>query len=150
MRGKKLICFDYGEKRIGVAVGQTLTATASPLETISVRNGKPDWHRISALIDQWRPQALIVGRPLCMDGSRQPLTNLTGKFVRQLKGRYHLPVHYEDERLSSYEARQRQKNRNDQLDAIAAQVILESWLAENTKITTSNAKMHGSYSPENE
>jgi len=126
---KSLICFDYGEKRIGIAVGQTLTATATPLTTITSKNGKPDWHRISDIISQWQPHALIIGIPVDMDGSRQPITGLAEKFGRQLEGRYHLPVHYADERLSSYEARRRLKDVKN-LDPVAAQIILESWLAE--------------------
>jgi len=126
---KSLICFDYGEKRIGIAVGQTLTATATPLATITSQNGKPDWHRISDIISQWQPQALIIGIPVDMDGSRQQITGLAEKFGRQPEGRYHLPVHYADERLSSYEARRRLKDINN-LDPVAAQIILESWLTE--------------------
>ncbi len=141
MSEKSLICFDYGEKRIGIAVGQTLTATATPLATITSKNGKPDWHRISDIISQWQPHALIIGIPVDMDGSRQQITDLAEKFARQLEGRYHLPVHYADERLSSYEARRRLKDVKN-LDPVAAQIILESWLAEhnttNSGITTDN------------
>ncbi len=121
------ICFDYGEKRIGTAVGQTLTATASPLEIITVKNGKPDWQKISNLIRDWQPLALIVGLPLEMDGSGQELTELAEKFSRQLKGRFKLTVHNADERLSTYEAKKRTKDLKE-LDNVAAQVILESWL----------------------
>ena len=135
-----LICFDYGEKRIGVAVGQTITATATPLETIRVRNNQPDWNRISGLIEQWRPAALVVGQPLNMDGTRQLLTDLAERFARQLEGRYHLPVHLADERLSTYEAKDRLQDVHN-LDPVAAQVILESWLLEYTKISNPGATM---------
>lgn len=129
MTGQGLICFDYGEKRIGVAIGQSLTGTATPLETIPVRNGRPDWRRIAMLIERWRPAALIVGHPLNMDGSRQPVTDAADRFARQLTGRFGLPVHRADERLSTFEARDR-SGRSTELDAVAAQVILESWLAD--------------------
>ena len=129
---KTLICFDYGEKRIGIAVGQTLTATATPVDTILVKQGKPDWHKISKLIEHWQPEALVVGQPLHLDGTRQWITDLAEKFGRQLQGRYHLPVHYADERLSSFEARRRLKQVTD-LDPVAAQVILETWLAEHNR-----------------
>jgi len=134
MRHETLICFDFGEKRIGVAVGQTITATATPLETVHVRHNEPDWNRITELIHQWQPSALVVGQPLSMDGTRQLLTDLAERFARQLEHRYRLPVHLADERLSTYEAKNRLKDINN-LDPVAAQVILESWLLEYTKIS---------------
>lgn len=132
MTGQGLICFDYGEKRIGVAIGQRIIGIATPLETIRVRNGRPDWPRIALLIKRWRPAALIVGHPLNMDGSRQPVTDAADRFAKRLAGRFGLPVHRADERLSTFEARDR-TGRSADLDAVAAQVILESWLAEHGK-----------------
>ena len=126
-RPRSLICFDYGKKRIGVAIGQTLTATATPLETVLVKRNKPDWDRIGALIGQWAPDALLVGDPLQMDSSRQEMTAAADKFCRQLTGRYKLKVYRVDERLTSYEARQRLKDTRN-LDPVAAQIMLESWL----------------------
>lgn len=123
-----LICFDYGEKRIGVAIGQNLTATATPLETIALRRGRPDWQRISQLVRDWQPRALIVGNPLNMDGTVQPITHAADRFARQLAGRFGLPVYLADERLSTFEARLRLGS-GAGIDAVAAQVILESWLA---------------------
>ena len=110
-----------------MAVGQTLTDTATPLEIIPVRNNRPDWDRIGALIRQWQPQALLVGNPLNLDGSRQPLTACADKFAGKLQGRFRLPVLRADERLTSFEARSRQTDR-EHVDHIAAQVILEGWL----------------------
>ena len=127
-RHQTLICFDYGKKRIGVAIGQTLTATATALETVAVNRSKPDWDRIAALLGQWSPDALLVGDPLQMDGSRQEMTTAADKFCRQLTGRYKLKVYRVDERLTSYEARRRLKNTRN-LDPVAAQIMLESWLA---------------------
>jgi putative Holliday junction resolvase len=124
-----LIGFDYGKKRIGVAVGQTLTRTATPLGTVPVTNGIPDWDRISKIIQEWRPAALVVGLPLNMDGTSQAMTRESNRFVRQLSERYQYPVYRADERLSSYEAKSRlQDTRN--LDPVAAQAILETWLSE--------------------
>lgn len=140
MRHETLICFDFGEKKIGVAVGQTITATATPLETVHVRNNKPDWDRISKLIDQWRPTALVVGLPLNMDGTRQPMTDLADTFTKQLEERYHLPVHRVDERLSTIEAKHRLGN-IENLDPVAAQIILETWLTEYTKISDPDVTM---------
>ena len=129
MSEQTYLCFDYGAKRIGVAVGQTLTGTATPLETIKVINGTPDWDKISGLIRQWQPHALVVGLPVSMDDSRQAITDSAEKFTRQLEGRYQLQVFQAEERLTTYEARNRLK-KDRGLDPIAAQVILESWLHE--------------------
>ncbi len=126
MNNQTLLCFDYGEKRIGTAVGQTVTATATPLEIIRVINNKPDWDRISQLINEWQPNRLVVGYPLQMDDGRQLMTDLAERFSRQLDGRYHLPVDIVDERLSSYEAKSRLKS-DENIDAVAAQAILETW-----------------------
>lgn len=126
---RTLLGFDYGEKRIGVAVGQTLTATATPLTTVPVTRNQPDWQQISELISTWQPDALVVGMPLTMTDDTQPLTELAARFARQLEGRYHLPVYTADERLSSREARQRIRSSHN-VDPVAAQVILETWLSE--------------------
>jgi len=133
-----LLCFDYGSKRIGVAVGQTLTRTASPLEIIPVHCNKPDWTHIGQLINDWQPDALLVGHPLCMNNAAQDITRSAERFTRQLEGRFHLPVLAVDERLSTYEATQR-TGQTHQVDAVAAQAILETWLNENDdKILKSN------------
>ena len=129
-RPSVLLCFDFGVKKIGVAVGQTLTGTATPLETIPVRNRRPDWRRVAALLEQWRPQALIVGNPLKLDGSRQRITDQADRFANQLQGRYGLPVLRAEERLSTFEARARQGVKRPD-DHVAAQVILEGWLQQN-------------------
>lgn len=131
--------FDFGLARIGVAVGQRLTATASPLATLHSRDEKPDWDGITRLLDEWRPAALVVGLPYNADGSRQPLTERAERFARQLEGRYGLPVHRVDERYSSQQAgtilrRQRREGRprirKTDIDAAAACIILEAWLQE--------------------
>lgn len=122
-----MLGFDFGTKRIGVAVGQTLTDTATPLEIIPVRNNRPDWSRIGALIGQWQPQALVVGNPLNMDGSRQAISAAADAFARKLHGRYRLPVLRAEERLSTVEAGVRQHG-GGRKDHVAAQVILEGWL----------------------
>ncbi|MEE8233103.1 MAG: Holliday junction resolvase RuvX [Gammaproteobacteria bacterium] len=125
-----LLCFDFGTKRIGVAVGQFITQTATPLQTVKNKNNRPDWDHIKQLIDEWQPDALIVGVPLNMMGEIQEMTVTSEKFMRQLHGRFHLPVYDVDERLSSFEAAQRTGKTTD-LDPVAAQAILETWFAEN-------------------
>jgi putative holliday junction resolvase len=127
---KTLLCFDYGSKRIGVAVGQAITGTATPLQVINVYNNQPEWDRIQQMIKDWQPEALIVGIPVQMDDSRQEMTTAAERFVRQLEGRFHLPVFGVDERLSTFEAKNR-SGMETEIDSIAAQAILETWLAEN-------------------
>lgn len=124
---KTFLCFDFGSKNIGAAVGQTITKTAQPLKTIRNRNNRPDWDDIGALIKTWVPDALIVGLPLNMENGRQEMTYASERFMRQLHGRWLLPVYSAEERLSSFEAAQRAGG-TAELDPIAAQVILESWL----------------------
>lgn len=129
--------FDYGATRIGVAVGQTITRTASPVATLPASHGRPDWNEIAALIAEWQAVALIVGLPINMDGTPGTTTTAAQRFARQLEGRFALPVHLVDERLSSRTAEERlavshlpKKRRHDKraVDAFAAQIILESWL----------------------
>ena len=128
-RDRTLLGFDYGSKRIGIAVGQALTGTATPLITVAVRGGRPDWPRIDVLMEEWRPAALVVGEPLNMDGTPQELTEQAAAFAGRLAERYRLPVHRADERLSSWEAKARLKDTWN-LDPVAAQAILETWLSE--------------------
>ncbi|MCW8826766.1 MAG: Holliday junction resolvase RuvX [Gammaproteobacteria bacterium] len=132
--------FDFGEKRIGVAVGQELTGQARGLTTLSSKNRQPDWESISRLIEEWRPNLLIVGRPLHMDGTEQPLTHLAYRFGNRLSGRYNLPVEHVDERLSSYEAEQELSEESkiftkSDIDKRAAEKILQSWLDNNRRLS---------------
>lgn len=114
---------------MGVAVGQSVSSTATPLETLKCVHGKPNWNAVSRLIKDWKPSAFVVGKPLTLEGERQPATDAAERFARQLHGRYLLPLHFADERLSSHEAKNRLKDTYN-IDAHAAQLILESWLAE--------------------
>ncbi|MBT3010737.1 MAG: Holliday junction resolvase RuvX [Candidatus Thiodiazotropha sp. (ex Lucina aurantia)] len=128
-----LLGFDYGSRKIGVAVGQTVTGTATALETLHLVNHKPDWQRIASLIEEWRPQALVVGLPLDVDDSETDATQPALRFSRQLEGRFHIKVYLADERYSSFEARDRlghNAKRLEDYDAVAAKLILETWLNE--------------------
>ncbi|MBT3054798.1 MAG: Holliday junction resolvase RuvX [gamma proteobacterium symbiont of Clathrolucina costata] len=128
-----LLGFDYGSRKIGVAVGQTVTGTATALETLHLVNHKPDWQRIANLIEEWRPQALVVGLPLDVDDSETDATQPALRFSRQLEGRFHIKVYLADERYSSFEARDRlghNAKRLEDYDAVAAKLILETWLNE--------------------
>lgn len=124
--------FDFGTKRIGMAVGQTITKTANALTTLSVNNGQIPWSNLQSLIEQWHPDAFIVGLPLNKDGTPHTITEKAQAFGRRLGARFQLPVHFMDERLSSIEAEQllgqgnASKNKGD-IDKLAAKLILESW-----------------------
>lgn len=130
---RTLLGFDYGLKRIGVAVGQELTGSATALMTVRATDGKPDWEAISKLIEQWQPDEVVVGLPLNMDGSDSELSRRAQRFGNQLHGRYNLPAHFMDERLSSLEAEHALKGKTRKaqaadIDKFAAKIILESWL----------------------
>ena len=127
--------FDFGYKRIGVAVGQRLTASASPLSTIQAREGVPNWLELEKTIKHWRPAALIVGLPKKVDGTEFYTTAAARGFARQLRKRFSLPIHFVDERLTTKEARSHlyqeggyQKIKKTEVDSIAACIILEQWL----------------------
>ena len=128
-----IIGFDFGLRRIGVAIGQTLTQTATPETIVNSRDGVPDWEHISQLFEQWQPAAIVVGLPMRLDGTEQPMTQPARKFGQRLSGRYHRPVYFIEEQLSSIEAEQRQLGRKksakaSKIDDHAAQIILENWL----------------------
>ena len=128
--------FDFGIKKIGAAVGQTTTASASPLQTIRAVNQQPDWLAIGKLIQEWQPAGLVVGISRQQDGTDNPVTPLMLKFCRQLEGRFRLPVHQQDETLTTFEAKQLlfddMQTSATKLwavqDQLAAQLILQSWL----------------------
>ena len=128
-----LLGFDFGPRKIGVAVGQKVTGSASPLTTVRSRRDKPDWERIGQLVGEWRPQAAVVGLPFNMDDTEGEVAPGARRFARQLQGRFGLEVHLVDERLTSLEA-QRQLGRDaasrEAIDAMAAKLILETWLGE--------------------
>ena len=132
-----LLGFDYGRKRIGVAVGQQLTCSATALTTVQARDGKPDWPAITRLLEEWKPDALVVGIPYHMDGTEQDMTHAAQRFSRQLEGRYKLPVHCAEERLTSYvvESGLNDKTGKTAIDPLSAQVILQDWLQHNAQPT---------------
>lgn len=141
LRSETYLGFDFGSKKIGMAVGQLATQIASPLETLKSPNQVPNWQKISQLIAEWQPDGLIVGISRQADGSDNPITPRMLKFCRQLNGRYQLPVFQVDEALSTFEAKQMLY---DDLhvnasklwavqDQLAAQLILQSWLNQYTK-----------------
>lgn len=133
-RAGVLLGFDFGTRRIGTAVGQRITGTARPLVTVAVSHDRPDWAAIGRLVEEWQPEALVVGLPLNMDDSEQAMTERARRFGRQLAGRFGLPVHWTDERLTTREAARRLEESGRpvvNVDPAAAALILESWLEAN-------------------
>lgn len=137
MTPRTFLGFDFGSKRIGVAVGQELTRTARALVTLKNRNGAPDWEAIGRLIEEWQPAALVVGLPLNLDGTDHEITRLARRFGNRLRGRYNLPVYTMDERLSSAEAEaqlaERGRFEKADVDKVAAQLILQGWLEQQAR-----------------
>ncbi len=131
--GLRLLAFDYGLRRIGVAVAQQLTGTSSPLRILAARDGQPDWNEVARLLAEWRPDLVVVGNPLNMDGSESEMSARARKFARRLHGRFGLRVEMMDERLSSFvqrhpDERDRTQERWQTVDACAAATIGEDWL----------------------
>lgn len=137
---KILLGFDFGTKRIGVAVGQTVTQTARPLDTIHTKDGVPNWQAIEKVIKKWLPDALVVGIPLNMDGTEQAITQTAREFAAELQKRFATPVFEMDERLTTKAAREQlfieggyKALQGGQVDQVAAQLILQNWFAEQYK-----------------
>ena len=120
--------FDFGMRRIGVAVGQKVTQTASGLTVVRARDGIPKWEYLDKIVLDWQPEKFIVGLPLNMDGSKSEMSQKAHKFSRRMSSRYNIQSEMFDERLTSFEAREHEEKTH--IDAIAAKLILESWLRE--------------------
>ncbi|HBC57802.1 MAG TPA: Holliday junction resolvase RuvX [Gammaproteobacteria bacterium] len=135
MLPERILGFDFGIKRIGVAVGNGITQSTQSLTTLTAKQGKPDWKQLESIIREWHPEKMIVGVPQ-FDDNAHPTGQLALRFARQLEGRYGIPVETIDEYLSSVEAVSRMKtdpakiSQKMSLDAEAAQIILQTWLAE--------------------
>jgi putative Holliday junction resolvase len=130
-REATLLAFDYGEKRIGVAIGNSLTRDARALAVLPNRTREHRFEAVGKLIGQWQPDALVVGLPCHPDGTPHEMTRLAKRFGNQLNGRFNLPVSWVDERYSSVEAEAEIRasgGRADRLDAEAARIILQQYL----------------------
>jgi putative Holliday junction resolvase len=130
-REATLLAFDYGEKRIGVAIGNALTRQARALVIIANRNRDYRFEAIGKLIEEWKPDVLVVGLPSHPDGTPHEMTRMATRFGNQLNGRFNLPVSWVDERYSSVEAEAGLRERGasaDMLDAEAARIILQQFL----------------------
>ena len=129
------LAFDFGTRKIGVASGQTITATGTPLPALACRQQKPDFEAIAALLSEWQPDHLVVGLPLNMDGSESESSDRARRFARQLHGRFGISTWMVDERLSTREARQQmgasyKGGPDERVDSMAAVLIIESWFRE--------------------
>lgn len=132
---RRVLAFDFGTKSIGVAVGQEITGTASPLTALKARDGIPDWNIIEALYQEWQPDIVVVGLPLNMDGSEQEMTQRARKFANRLHGRFKVAVDVCDERLSTADAKAMlfelggyKKLTKDKIDSVSACIIFTSWI----------------------
>ncbi len=129
-----ILAFDFGAKRIGVATGETLLGSAHPLTVIHAESNDDRLAAIGKLVAEWQPERLVVGLPTHADGTPHEMTRLAQKFGERLQKKFNLPVSFADERLTSLdaEARLRETGRNSRsakpvLDAVAAQLILQTW-----------------------
>lgn len=132
---QKLLSFDFGLKRIGVASGQTLTCTAQPVTILQAQDGVPNWDEVEKLIEQWKPHAIVVGYPLNMNLSENDISIRAKRFANRIAGRFDIAVHLADERLSSRavqdeldELGEGHRPNRRRIDDLAAVVILESWM----------------------
>ena len=126
---KTVMAFDYGTRRVGVAVGNSVSKTGQALKILTASNADMLFEEISALIKEWQPEQLVVGRPLHPDGAPHEMTQKATRFGNQLKGRHHLPVMWVDERYSSV-ILEGDAQMRDNLDAHSAALILEQYFAE--------------------
>lgn len=132
--GMTVLAFDFGTKSIGCAVGQSITGTAQALSAFKAQDGIPNWDAIEKCLNEWRPDLVVVGLPLNMDGTEQELTARARKFANRLNGRFGVQVELQDERLTTTEARAEIFERGgykalnkSKVDGISACLILESW-----------------------
>ncbi len=130
-----VLAFDFGTKSIGVAVGQLVTGTASPLDALKAQDGIPNWDLLAQVFSEWNPDLAVVGLPVNMDGSNQQVTFSAKKFANRLNAKYKVKVETCDERLTTVEAKARlfelggyKKLNKQKVDSVSACLIFESWL----------------------
>jgi len=131
------IAFDFGIKKIGVAVGENIIKKAKPLSVLNAQNGKPNWDIVNNLIQYWQPNFIIVGLPLNINGTKQSITNKSEKFANLLKNKFDIIVKMHDERLTTVEAKSIifkkygfKALQKETIHSYAAKIILESWFNE--------------------
>ena len=128
----QIVAFDFGTKKIGVAVGQTATYTSSPLQVVLNKDDKVNWNEISKLLNEWKPELIIIGKPLNMDGTDSEIMKQVERFYQKLKKIYDTNYEYIDERLTTFEARQILEDTNiNNVDANAAKILIDNWFEMN-------------------
>jgi len=130
----QILAFDYGTKHIGIAVGQTITRTSSPLMILNVQQEGPDiWRTIVQLVEEWKPDRLLVGQPLNMDGTPSEMMKKVNKFYIKLQKETNIICELVDERLTSFEAKQlvESNSKEVRIDDLAAKIFLDSWMEQN-------------------
>ena len=128
----QVISFDFGTKKIGVAVGQTETKTSSPLQIVFSKNNTVNWDEIASIVNEWKPNLILVGKPLNMDGSDSDMMEKVDIFYKKLKKISKIPCEYVDERLTSFEARESLTEiKKDLIDAHAAKILIDQWFNNN-------------------
>lgn len=132
---RSILGFDFGSKSIGVAIGQEVTGTASPLPALKAKDGIPNWDAIAAIYQEWEPQIVVVGLPLNMDGSHQQITFAAKKFGNRLHNKFKVPIENYDERLTTTDAKARlfelggfKKLEKGKIDSVSACLIVEGWI----------------------
>ena len=126
-----MMAFDYGTRRVGVAIGNSMTKAGQPIKTIAAANSDILFQEIGKLLKEWQPDQLVVGRPVHPDGSAHEMTAKAVRFGNQLHGRFKLPVHWADERYTSA-VLEKDSEMRDNLDAHCAVLILEQYFAEHS------------------
>ena len=128
----QVISFDFGTKKIGVAVGQTETKTSSPLQIVFSKNNTVNWDEIESIVNEWKPNLILVGKPLNMDGSYSDMMEKVDIFYKKLEKISKIPCEYVDERLTSFEARESLAEiKKDLIDAHAAKILIDQWFNNN-------------------
>ena len=136
----QILSFDFGTKKIGIAVGQTITQSSSPLTVIFNKENKVNWQEISQIVSEWKPDLLLIGKPLNMDGTDSDIMTLVEKFTEKLAKLTNIKCEYIDERLTSFEARQNFKElmidnnksiKKEIIDANAAKILIDNWFNQN-------------------
>ena len=128
----QIVAFDFGTKKIGIAVGQTATYTSSPLQVVLNKDDKVNWNEISTLLNEWKPELIIIGKPLNMDGTDSEIMKQVERFYQKLKKIYDTNYEYIDERLTTFEARQILEDTNiNNVDANAAKILIDNWFEMN-------------------
>jgi putative Holliday junction resolvase len=140
----QLLAFDFGLRQIGLATGNSKTGIATELTVVNAKNGKPDWVEIQKIIQEWQPDLCLVGLPLNMDGTESALSKKSRSFANQVEGRFGLKIEMVDERLSSFEAKGRARERGHKgdyiaspVDPLAAKILVEQWLESAAKTLNS-------------